>query len=1099
MNQILNSIFKSRTSAVMAMLAFLLAHLPMTVSAQDSTVEDTLIYQSNIGYYINMPVTGVKVLNIPDSVTTFKVYLDKGPGPYDPSYGSVGYSPNCNGYLRMVTSTGKLLRINGQVRTYDHNAYMSIIDGDENSTTKLADDVWSSSTKVVTLHPMVSTGNIATVYFYSNSEVDKARTSLTVKVIRHVETGNLRGSGTIDEPYLISDKNDFQTFANIVAGGNTTICGKLENDVTLDDNMSIGTSEFPYEGTFDGDRHTLTGNYNSTDVSLAPFAYVGNACIKRLNTAGTITSSRIDQSGGGIIGRTIGDYFNSVTLSECQSSMVFQIDHNDNFGGLIGYCGYRNIINDCAFTGRVTSSVMTYFSGFKGEGSGASVISNGLVTAGINIYNLNSSYNRPFTDCYSKLVNCFYLNDCGSRQGTKITADQLTSGETAWTLQGGRSTLVWGQKMGDNADEAPVLTNDESKRLYRVSYRASDNGVLIATQYANASGVGTLPSILIGKTMTIDGVAFTTSTPLTSDTTVTVTAERKPLAVTIADCTVGLGESVKPEITGLPADYDGTITYVSNPSSMVTISNGVLKGAQIGTATITADFAGGASYETYSTTFKVTVKSGITINGTEVTADGGDGWSMTGTELAISGTGNYELSGTQNNGLGVKVASNCTVTLNNLTLAGAYFRIDENCNVSLYLKGSNSLTANQSYYYEAGIRTMSGATLTIDGDADATLTAVAKETAAGIGMNFNKDSNSSIVIKGGIIKATGGGSGAGLGGNGWNSTGTIAISGGTVSAMSTNLPSFIGREIAITGGSVFLPRGYNVHPTNGAVNGNDSVFQVTLEGFDANHHLTFNSGLPSYYNTNDIYTDENGKAYLWLPNGTYNFTVDNISLSATVNSAAVTAEVTTDASRIVTIGSTGYTTFCSSSELDFSGLTDVSAYTVVGYIEDVVYISPMTHTAAGTPLLIKGTPGTYTIPLSLVSSTHANLLKGSTETATTIHDTDGSYANYYLTTDDVGTVGFYRAPSAGIEIPAGKAWLQVPLTAIGKASNAKAAMAAKRFLISEEETTGISGVRVNGQNSRGYVYNLNGQRVSDSTEGLKSGVYIVNGKKVIIK
>ena len=34
---------------------------------------------------------------------------------------------------------------------------------------------------------------------------------------------------------------------------------------------------------------------------------------------------------------------------------------------------------------------------------------------------------------------------------------------------------------------------------------------------------------------------------------------------------------------------------------------------------------------------------------------------------------------------------------------------------------------------------------------------------------------------------------------------------------------------------------------------------------------------------------------------------------------------------------------------------------------------------------------------------------------------------------------------------------------------------------------------------QGAVYNLRGQKVASSTEGLKKGLYIVNGKKVVIK
>ena len=48
-------------------------------------------------------------------------------------------------------------------------------------------------------------------------------------------------------------------------------------------------------------------------------------------------------------------------------------------------------------------------------------------------------------------------------------------------------------------------------------------------------------------------------------------------------------------------------------------------------------------------------------------------------------------------------------------------------------------------------------------------------------------------------------------------------------------------------------------------------------------------------------------------------------------------------------------------------------------------------------------------------------------------------------------------------------------------------------------TTGISNIETSNNVLAGKVFNLNGQFVGTSTEGLAKGIYIVNGKKVIIK
>lgn len=51
----------------------------------------------------------------------------------------------------------------------------------------------------------------------------------------------------------------------------------------------------------------------------------------------------------------------------------------------------------------------------------------------------------------------------------------------------------------------------------------------------------------------------------------------------------------------------------------------------------------------------------------------------------------------------------------------------------------------------------------------------------------------------------------------------------------------------------------------------------------------------------------------------------------------------------------------------------------------------------------------------------------------------------------------------------------------------------------EYDATAISNVEVADKVLEGKVYNLNGQMVGTSTNGLSKGVYIVNGKKVVVK
>ena len=93
---------------------------------------------------------------------------------------------------------------------------------------------------------------------------------------------------------------------------------------------------------------------------------------------------------------------------------------------------------------------------------------------------------------------------------------------------------------------------------------------------------------------------------------------------------------------------------------------------------------------------------------------------------------------------------------------------------------------------------------------------------------------------------------------------------------------------------------------------------------------------------------------------------------------------------------------------------------------------------------------------------------------------------YILSTVD-GKQGFYRAGSTN-KLKIGKAYLQ---------SNTQIHSLAKMSLWEgESETSGISNAQMSeNSNAKGYVYNLNGSRMSSP----QKGVNIINGKKVIIK
>ena len=114
---------------------------------------------------------------------------------------------------------------------------------------------------------------------------------------------------------------------------------------------------------------------------------------------------------------------------------------------------------------------------------------------------------------------------------------------------------------------------------------------------------------------------------------------------------------------------------------------------------------------------------------------------------------------------------------------------------------------------------------------------------------------------------------------------------------------------------------------------------------------------------------------------------------------------------------------------------------------------------------------------------YSNFLKGVT-TTTTISPTEGIYTNFILSTGSHG-VGFYTLSESG-ELAAGKAYLQLPTASV---PNVKAI----NIIFDEDDPTAIQDIE--GDIKADDIYNLQGQKVHNP----KSGLYIINGEKVLIK
>lgn len=142
---------------------------------------------------------------------------------------------------------------------------------------------------------------------------------------------------------------------------------------------------------------------------------------------------------------------------------------------------------------------------------------------------------------------------------------------------------------------------------------------------------------------------------------------------------------------------------------------------------------------------------------------------------------------------------------------------------------------------------------------------------------------------------------------------------------------------------------------------------------------------------------------------------------------------------------------------------------------------------ANTAVVVKGAKGSYNYYNTEEAATKTiekNLLKGVT-TNTKIEAASG-VKRYILTRADDGILAFYRTNTGTINVKANRAYLEVPT-----------AMAVASFSL-EGTATGINNVVTTA--AKQGIYTISGVRLNaTTTKELPAGIYIVDGKKVIVK
>ena len=263
--------------------------------------------------------------------------------------------------------------------------------------------------------------------------------------------------------YLLSSAQDWKDFAAIVnSGTNAAANAKMTADIDLgNDQTMVGTSSVPYQGSFDGQGHTLKVAYNTSESTIAPFRYVAGSTqtIENLHVNGTIYTTGC--AAGGVVCSIAGN----LTIKKCWVSAQIRTQNaGGSYGTIGGICSYCDptenctiVIEDCLFSGAILySSYCGSFMSHVASSKSSVTIRRGLsigTWSGGDGYQ-SGTFIRPVLNGIRNIENAFYRYSCGEVQGTHATDEELADGTIATALQNGRAEEIWVQ---DPVTNQPML------------------------------------------------------------------------------------------------------------------------------------------------------------------------------------------------------------------------------------------------------------------------------------------------------------------------------------------------------------------------------------------------------------------------------------------------------------------------------------------------------------------------------------------------------------------------------------------------------------------------------------------------------------------
>ena len=202
--------------------------------------------------YINMPKTGIYDADIPEGVSSFKVYDDGG--------AKAQYSNNYDGGLVLTAPDHHVLQLTGtvtaEVQVNNPLDYLMVYDGGSTSAQKIGDK-YGSDESGEDIGTLISSGKQMTLTFHSDNSGQ--RDGLNLKVTLKRDLGSCVIANIEDQTYTGSAIEPAVT----VTDGETTLTLGTDYEVAYSNNISAGTATI-----------TITGKKNYAKTTSKTFNIV---------------------------------------------------------------------------------------------------------------------------------------------------------------------------------------------------------------------------------------------------------------------------------------------------------------------------------------------------------------------------------------------------------------------------------------------------------------------------------------------------------------------------------------------------------------------------------------------------------------------------------------------------------------------------------------------------------------------------------------------------------------------------------------------------------------------------------------------------------